>query len=301
MTRTRRLTLPAIVLAVAGTAAACGGSGSSSSPHSTRGSAMATASPHASMSGMGGMNGMAATTDTGTSASSGGYTLRLATASLAPRTPTTLTFRILGPDGMPVTDFVVEQTKKLHLYLIRTDLTGFQHVHPTMATDGTWSIRARFGTAGAYRLVADFTVKRDAQDVTHVLGSPLTVTGAWQPQPTPAPASTVEVDGFTVTAIGTLKAGTESPLAIRITRGGAPVTDLQPYLGVWAHLSAFRAGTLAFAHLHPTEQPMSGMSMANPEPLQVQAELPTLGTYRVYVQFQIAGVLHTAALTLPSS
>ena len=301
----RRLALPAIVLAVAGTAAACGGSGrSSSSPHSTHGSAMTTASPHASMSGMDGMNGMSgmtATVDTGTFASSGGYALTLATPTAGPNSPTTLAFRILGPDGTPVIDYVVDQTKKLHLYLIRTDLTGFQHLHPTLASDGVWSISTQFATPGAYRLVADFTVKRDGQDVTHILGAPLKVTGAWTPQAIPPPASTVTVDGFTVTAVGTLKAGRRAPLAIRIARGSEPVTDLQPYLGVWAHLSAFRAGTLAFAHLHPTEQPMSGMAMGNPEPLRFNAELPTPGTYRVYVQFQIGGVLHTAALALPAS
>jgi len=34
---------------------------------------------------------------------------------------------ITGPDGKPVTGFAVDQTKKLHFYAIRSDLTGFQH------------------------------------------------------------------------------------------------------------------------------------------------------------------------------
>lgn len=295
----RRFALPAALLAAAVITAGCGASSSGSSMPSMDSPAMSTTSPDPSMSGMAGMAGM--TTDTGTAASSGGYTLKLATATAKPATPTTLTFTIDGPDGMPVTDYVVDQTKKLHLYLIRTDLTGFQHVHPALAADGTWSIRTAFAAAGRYRLVADFTVRPAGSDVTHILGAPLTVTGSWRRQPTPAPSSSVTVDGYTVEATGRLQAGTESALTVRLTRGGQPVTDLQPYLGVWAHLSAFRAGTLAFAHLHPTERPMSGMGMDSPDPLRFKAELPSAGTYRVYVQFQTGGALHTAGLTLTSS
>ena len=299
MTHARRLTLPTALLAAGVVTAGCGASSSGSSVHPSAGrSVMTTATPAASMSGMHGMAGMTGTADTGISATSGGYRLALATATARPATPTTLTFTIDGPDGMPVTDYVVDQTKRLHLYLIRTDLTGFQHRHPALAADGTWSIRTTFPAAGAYRMVADFTIRANGRNVTHILGAPLTVRGSWTPQPTPPASSTVTVDGYTVNALATLRAGTESPLAIRIVRDGKPVTDLQPYLGVWAHLSAFHAGTLAFAHLHPTHEPMSGMAMDTPVPLQFKAELPRPGTYRVYVQFQTSGVLHTAALTL---
>ena len=296
MTYARRLALPAALLAVALSTAACAGSTSESSSARSNG-AIAT-DPHGSMSGM---TGMTAITDAGTTTSSGGYTLKLATGTAKPAAPTTVTFTIDGPDGTPVTDYVVDQTKKLHLYLIRTDLTGFQHLHPTMTSDGTWSTQTTFATPGTYRVVTDFTVRHEGDDVTHILGAPLTVPGSWAPQPAPGPSGAVTVDGYTVTASGNLRAGTESPLAVRITRDGETVTDLQPYLGVWAHLSAFRAKTLAFAHLHPTEQPMSGMAMDSPDPLQFKALLPTAGTYRVYVQFQTAGALHTAALTLTGS
>ncbi|HZE01023.1 MAG TPA: hypothetical protein VE155_04575 [Pseudonocardiaceae bacterium] len=34
--------------------------------------------------------------------------------------------------------------------------------------------------------------------------------------------------------------------------GPLPVTDLQPYLDTYAHLTAFHGGDLAFADLHPT-------------------------------------------------
>lgn len=299
MKHARRLALPAALAATAALTAACGSasSGGTAAPTNTGSPSMSSDSQPAS-SGMAGMAGMAGSTDTGTAASAGGYTLRLTTTTAKPNTPTTVAFTISGPDAMPVTDYTTDQTKKLHLYLIRTDLTGFQHLHPTMTADGVWSIRTTFPEPGAYRVVADFTPRTGATPTTRVLGAPLTVAGRWQPRPTPPVTTSTTVDGYTVTAAGTLTAAADSPMRIRITRGGNTVTNLQPYLGVWAHLSAFHAGSLALAHMHPTQQPMSGMTMDSPDPLSFQADLPAAGIYRVYVQFQTDGVLHTAALTL---
>ena len=48
-------------------------------------------------------------------------------------------------------------------------------------------------------------------------------------------------------------------------------------------------------HLHPT----GAVSGAHGGPsLTVTADLPVAGTYRMFVQFQTDGVLHTAAPTL---
>ena len=49
-----------------------------------------------------------------------------------------VSFRIVGSDGRPVTDYVEELTQDLHLYVVRDDLGVFRHLHPTLAGDGTW-------------------------------------------------------------------------------------------------------------------------------------------------------------------
>ena len=54
-------------------------------------------------------------------------------------------------------DFDVEHTQRLHLIAVRRDLTGYQHVHPVQAADGSWSVPLRFAQAGVYRVYADFT------------------------------------------------------------------------------------------------------------------------------------------------
>jgi hypothetical protein len=62
--------------------------------------------------------------------------LRLAPLSqtLTAGVSTTWRFRIIGCDGNPVRHFDRDNTKLLHLILIlvRTDLTGYQHLHPAL-------------------------------------------------------------------------------------------------------------------------------------------------------------------------
>ncbi len=53
--------------------------------------------------------------------------------------------------------FDVEHAKRMHLILARRDLSGFQHLHPRQAADGSWSVRARVPEGGSYRLFADFS------------------------------------------------------------------------------------------------------------------------------------------------
>src|SRR5260370_1440335 len=94
------------------------------------------------------------------------------------------------------------------------------------------------------------------------------------------------------------RAGRDTPMTIPVPRHGHPVTSLQPYLGAYAHLTAFHQGDLGFAHLHPSG-PVHG-DHGGPV-LHFRAVLPESGRYRLFVQFQAGGTLHTAQVTLPAS
>ncbi|MEU9129273.1 hypothetical protein AB0D08_14405 [Kitasatospora sp. NPDC048540] len=203
-------------------------------------------------------------------------------------------FRITGPDGAPVTAYVPEQTEQLHFYAIRSDLTGFQHLHPELGPDGTWRAALEPLAAGDWRLYASFTPDSGpGKGGALVLGEQVTVPGAASPVPLPAAAGSATVDGYTVTVDGGAPKGGE--LGLTVTRDGQPVTDLQPYLGTFGHLTAFHAGDLAFAHLHPEGAAADGGGGPS---LRFHAELPAAGDWRLFVQFRTGGTLHTAALTL---
>lgn len=241
------------------------------------------------------MPGMDMGATDGLAASENGYTLELAPIT-DPAAPITFT---ITKDGTAVSEFTPEQTQDLHFYMIRSDLTGFEHVHPTMAADGTWTAPTTPHTPGAYRVYTQFTPTADEESGALVLSTPLTLPGAAAPDaPLPAPAASTSVDGYDLEVTGMLMAGGDSTLTITITKDGAPVTTIEPYLESYAHVTAIRAGDLALAHLHP-----NGGAVTTPggPTLSVDAHLSEPGDYRLFIQFQTDGVLHTAPITLVAS
>lgn len=235
----------------------------------------------------------------GLSVSTDGYTLAPARTTLRAGQLENFRFTVTGPDGTPLTAYRTEHDKDLHLIVVRRDTTGYQHVHPTRGRDGVWSVPLRLPAAGDYRAFADFRpAAAGARDLT--LGVDLHVAGTYQPAPLPAPSRTATVDGYTVTLVGDLTAGTSSRLTLSVSRNGRPVTDLQPYLAAYGHLVALRAGDLAYLHVHPEGGPGDGRTAAGPR-IEFAAEVPSAGVYRLYLDFRHAGVVRTAEFTLPAS
>ncbi|MDH2430539.1 hypothetical protein [Sphaerisporangium sp. TRM90804] len=222
-----------------------------------------------------------------------GYTLNPLTTGLTPGKATGLRFTVTGPDGAPVTRYRVEHDKKLHLIVVARDLSGYQHLHPELSPGGVWEVRLTVPRAGAYRMFADFTPEGGA-GVT--LGADLHAAGDYAPQPPPAASRTATVDGYTVTLEGELLPGRSSGLTLKVTRGGRPVTDLQPYLGAYGHLVVLRAGDLAYLHVHPEGEPGDGTTASGPE-ITFQAEVPAPGDHRLFLDFQHDGVVRTAEFT----
>ncbi|MDG3014089.1 hypothetical protein [Speluncibacter jeojiensis] len=222
-----------------------------------------------------------------------GYALSEITAPATANEPGALSFRILDAAGVPVTAFDEQHEKELHLIVVRTDTSGFRHVHPVLADDGTWSIDWTWAHAGSYRVFADI----------HPTGGPaLTLTrtvdvaGALEPTPLPAPSRTTEVDGYRVALAGDL-ATAGGPLTLSVSRDGRPVTDLQPYLGAYGHLVALRAGDLAYLHVHPQGEPGDGVTPAGPD-ITFHAQAPSVGTYRLFLDFQHENTVRTAEFTV---
>ncbi|GHI02914.1 hypothetical protein AQI88_03035 [Streptomyces cellostaticus] len=294
--RRRALAATGTAAVLALTLAACGSdgdSGMSGMHHSTTPTATASAGAGA----MGDMPGMhRAAGGNGLADAKDGYRLTSSDSTLAAGKQTAYGFTITGPDDKPVTGFALDQTKRMHFYAIRSDLTGFQHVHPTMASDGTWTAGLSSLASGSWRMFASFTPDSGGgKGKDFVLSRTVTVPGKATRTPLPAATASTEADGYTVTVEGEPMAGMAHPLTVRITKDGKPVTDLQPYLDTYAHLTAFHEGDAAFAHLHPTTK-VNG-DHGGPE-LSFHAELPTSGNWRLFLQFQTGGKLHTAALTL---
>lgn len=228
----------------------------------------------------------------GLSVADNGYALNLTQTTLPAQTQQTFSFRIGTAAGDTVTKFAVEHEKKLHLVLVRRDGSGFQHVHPEMAADGTWSVPLTLPAAGSYRVFADFKPENGAKTT---LGADIQVAGAYAPQQFTEDTRDSAVDGYLVKLAGDLKAGAESSVTVTVTKDGKPVTDLQPYLGANGHLVALRAADLAYLHVHPQDGPGAGPDV------KFAVEVPTAGRYRLFLDFQHEGKVRTAEFTLATA
>jgi len=212
-----------------------------------------------------------------------GLRLVLADADVPAGRDEELRFRVVDRAGQAVRDFDVEHTKRMHLIVVRRDLTGFQHLHPEMAPDGTWSTGLRLDDAGSYRMFADFSHR----DEPRTLATDLRVDGDadLRDLPPARPAATSD-GGYDVRLDAPhASAGKEAELRFSITRDGQPV-EVEPYLGAGGHLVALREGDLAFLHVHPVGD---GTEFA--------ATFPTPGRYRLFLQFQHEGEVQTVAFT----
>lgn len=185
-----------------------------------------------------------------------------------------------------VRDYEIESDRKMHLIVVRHDLSGFQHVHPELGDDGTWRSQVKFASSGPYRAYADFQVNGNRQTVPF----DLTVAGDYDPRTLPDPQRSAEVDGYSVR----LRASGEKNdkrLEYRVTRNGQPVNDLQDYLGSKGHLVAINVRTLTYSHVHPVGAQDNRVSFI--------AELNDgEGSFRLFFQFLHNGKVHTAPLTI---
>jgi len=236
-----------------------------------------------------GHNQASSATPGGLQISQDGYRLEPLTRELSTSDGLPLSFRVIGPDGKPLTAYATEHEKELHLIVVRRDLTGFQHVHPTRDASGVWSVPLSVREPGAYRMFADF--RPAARDEGLILGADITAPGDYRPhEPGKVSRSTV-VGSYTVSLEGDLVPGTASKLTLTVTRAGAPVTDLEPYLGAFGHLVALRDGDLAYLHVHPEETTKAGPQIV------FYAEVPSDGTYGLFLDFRHAGQVQTAQFT----
>jgi hypothetical protein len=227
----------------------------------------------------------------------------------------------------------------MHLFLIRTPaFDRFWHLHPVRTGDGNFEVNLPPLDAGRYQVFAD---------VVDESGFPWTLVGTIDlPQIRGAALSSDDSGGSFApleenrsgSATDVLRDGTRvvwqhDPLEKNIPLNlhfsvedadGSPVGDLEPYMGMAAHLEIVRSDLSVFAHIHPSgsapmaavmlangetgasgARSLSGMSMPNGSnmtmPAKVEPELsmpygfPQSGVYRIFVQFKRGNKIETAA------
>lgn len=229
----------------------------------------------------------------GIHASVAGYTIEDVRLPGADRTGE-VSFRIVDKAGKALTDYTPEQTKLLHLYVVRDDLGEFRHVHPELGDDGTWRGRVDLGSAGWWRVVTEFIP--EGADRPVVLGTSLRVPGKAEPVVVPAgDAAATSDDGVVQVALdGHGEVGTNGRLRITVTTPNGEPLQLGSYLGATAHLTGFAIGTGGFVHVHPLGAPEV---TDDGTILTFHTTFTEPGSYRMFVQVRVDGLLHQVAVT----
>ncbi|SDT16186.1 hypothetical protein [Actinoplanes derwentensis] len=205
------------------------------------------------------------------------------------RGPATIKLKVNGPTS----NFQTIHTKPMHMYVLRDDLSGYQHLHPSLA-DGVWTAPVTITDGGAYRVYIEFTpAGRPSTADPTVLGVPFVIPGDTSMVPVPAPVAEASSGGYTVRRLdGTadLTSGIPAALQFQVLYDGRPAT-LEPYLGAYAHLSNFEVRTQALMHLHPLPATSGGL-------LAFHAAFAERGDKRMFLQFRAGGKLHEVAFTV---
>lgn len=205
-----------------------------------------------------------------------------------------VSFRIVDKAGKALTAYTPEQTKLLHLYVVRDDLGEFRHVHPELGDDGTWRGRVDLGGAGWWRVVAEFIPKGADRPV--VLGSSVRVAGPWQSAVVPVgDAAATSDDGVVrISLTGHGEVGSNGRLRIAVTTPDGRPLQLGSYLGATAHLTGFAVGSGGFVHVHPLGAPEV---TDDGTMLTFHTTFTQPGDYRMFVQVRVDGLLHQVAVT----
>jgi hypothetical protein len=221
-----------------------------------------------------------------------------------------LRFMVYNPKtGEPVKQFQVMHDKLFHLFVVSQDLSEFQHIHPSLESDGTFTIETVLPRAGQYKIYSDFY---PADGTPQVLQQNLMTAGyksdlaASQARLTPDASLTKVVDGMKIELKlepSQIISGQPAALKYHITdaKTGEPVRDLAPYLGAWGHTLILSEDQADYVHSHPEETvpgPGDRSKLKGGPDVTFGALLPHAGNYRIWTQFLRGETLTTVSFTV---
>lgn len=196
--------------------------------------------------------------------------------------------------------FDIAHERLFHLMIVRKDLGEFAHEHPEQQPDGSFTMKFAFPTEGTYHLFADIAPRgRGSQ----VLMATVDVKGGKK-----APAAVVHKlaagapSPFTAEGVrATLTFDAAAPVVRRMNtltvtlvdeKTGAPVTNLQPYLGAMGHMVLVHEDGETYVHSHPSE---SDPSIGKNGVVPFTARFAKPGLYRCWAQFKRDGKIVTTS------
>jgi hypothetical protein len=249
--------------------------------------------------------------------------LRTLPAQVRPGEKVVLSLRVLHPGtGAVVTDFEVVHTKQFHLFVISQDMEFFQHIHPDMSNDGTWTVETTVPEAGYYQVLCDFMPKGGSgQFLTAPLVTANYVGDLAGDSAPLTPDKVLKKSAGDLTAALSFNRPqpasceyTHLTFLLTETETGRPITDLQTYLGQFSHMLLMSEDMRCYVHAHPINllvsqedgvgipeyiiPPDADLATLRGGPqVTFDALLPKAGVFRAWAQFQRNDQVRTLAFT----
>jgi hypothetical protein len=203
-----------------------------------------------------------------------------------------LRFVVRDPEtGEVVPAFTEVHERVFHLFIISRDLSYFAHEHPVRAGDA-FELAVDL-PPGAYVVVADFLPSAGTpQMVQQAIVTPGYTASPFVSNATlEVDAAERVVDGLRIRVDSAdVRSGRAGLLRFVVSdaASGAPVTDLEPYLGAPGHLLIANPDLTETIHAHP-----EGRTAGGPDVL-FGPVIPSPGLYKLWVQVQRRGRVITA-------
>jgi len=198
--------------------------------------------------------------------------------------PVDLKFDVFDPwNDRPVTKFGIVHERLFHAFIVSRDLEFFRHDHPQWQ-GGSFHDAVTLPRPGMYRILADFYPEAATPQL---LNATIFVAGDEAPaSPLTADSSPKEAENLRVEFSASPKTPVAgSPTRLRFTL--SPALGLERLLGAWGHMLIASDDLIDMMHEHP--------SLADGAPeMEFSVVFPRARMYRVWVQFQRAGVVNTA-------
>lgn len=238
--------------------------------------------------------------------------------------PARLSFQVVNACGIPIRFLEFVHERPLHLIVVSDDLAEFDHIHPELVAGDRYEVVHTFKHGGRYRLYADLTPPGSTQRIeTFDL-----VIGGKPRASMPLMADTIFVNKagtnqtawtkqeaglrFRLVSQQPLRAGEDIELAITVSDAATSkaITNLEPYLGAWAHFVIIDRQKQNFIHAHPLETDPTisqltsahthGIQQSGPSPMEIRflSGFPHPGLYKLWAQFQRDGQVIAQPFTL---
>lgn len=195
--------------------------------------------------------------------------------------------------GEVLRDLLRVHERLLHLIIVSSDLTFFDHVHPTLASDGSLEMPYTFPRVGSYLLFADIAPKGARGQVFRMplrVGDESLEAARAELTATPAGAKVLDVDpAMTVEMVPLprkLIAGAHAQLLFRVSKNRQPVNDLEPYLGAMGHCVIISEDGQSYLHCHPEQLFTPSPDARGGPDVAFGTRFPRAGRYKVWGQFR---------------